>query len=123
MSEHVVPPGWPAVVRPPGTPEWDRSASAWLFDLCPADYRSYEVFRRHPVVLACVARHHLQAGVEAAHTGLASAREDLSGLVDVPTMEATVAAYEREGARLLAASRALALVEQALRGKRFVRRL
>jgi hypothetical protein len=38
-------------------------------------------------------------------------------------VEATVAAYEREGARLLAASRSLALVEQALRGRRFLRRL
>ena len=31
--------------------------------------------------------------------------------------------YEREGARLMALARSLALVEQALRGKRFIRRL
>ena len=25
---------------------------AWLFDLCPPDYRSHEVLRRYPVLLA-----------------------------------------------------------------------
>jgi hypothetical protein len=123
VSDQVVPPGWPATVRPPGSPDWERSASAWLFDLCPPDYRGYDVFRRHPVVLALVARQHLQVGIEAARNGLATAREELSRLVDVPTVEATVAAYEREGARLLAAARAVALVERALRGGRFIRRL
>lgn len=123
MSEHVVPPGWPAQVRPPGNPEWTRSATAWLFDLCPADYRAYDVLRNHPVVLARVAAHHLQAGIEAAKTGLSTARQELTDVVDVATVEAAVAAYEREGARLLAAARSLALVEEALRGRRFVRRL
>ncbi len=123
MSEHVVPPGWPAEVRPPGTPEWTRSASAWLFDICPPDYRSYGVLRRHPVVLARVASHHLEAGIEAARIGLSTARQELSDVVDAATVEEVVAAYEREGARLLATSRSLALVEQALRGRRYLRRL
>lgn len=123
MTGGAVPPGWPAAVRPPGAPDWTRSASAWLFDLCPPDYRSYEVLRRHPVVLARVAAHHLQAGIEAARTGLATARQELADLVDVATVEQTVAAYEREGARLLASSRSLELVEQALRGRTYVGRL
>jgi hypothetical protein len=123
MSEAVVPPGWPAAVKPPGAAGWERSASAWLFDLCPPDYRAHEVLRRHPVVLARMAHHHVQAGIAAARTGLSTARADLSGLVDVGTVEAAVATYEREGARLTAVARSLALVEQALRGTRFVRRL
>ncbi|MGZ4597584.1 MAG: hypothetical protein ACXV2H_14770 [Actinomycetes bacterium] len=123
MSDQVLPPGWPAPVRPPGTPDWTRSASAWLFDICPHDYRAYDVLRRHPVVLARVAAHHLEAGIEAARTGLSTARQELSDVVDVATVEQTVAAYEREGARLLATARSLALVEQALRGRRYTRRL
>ena len=119
----MVPPGWPAQVRPPGTPEWTRSASSWLFDICPHDYRAYDVLRRHPVVLARVAAHHLEAGIEAARIGLSTARQELSDVVDVATVEEAVAAYEREGARLLATARSLALVEQALRGRRFIRRL
>lgn len=118
-----MPPGWPPEVRPPGTPEWTRSAGAWLFDLCPPDYRAHDVLRRHPVVLARVAHHHVQAGIAAARTGLSTARHELAEVVDPTTVDATVAAYEREGARLVTTARSLALVEQALRGQRFLRRL
>ena len=118
-----MPPGWPAEVPPPGTHDWERLATAWLFDLCPPDYRAYEVLRRHPVVLARVAHHHVQAGVAAARTGLSTARQDLSDVADVGTVEGAVSMYEREGARLMAVGRSLALVEAALRGKRFRHRL
>jgi hypothetical protein len=123
VSDAGLPPGWPTDVRPPGTHDWERTATVWLFDLCPPDYRAHEVLRRHPVVLARVAHHHVQAGIMAARTGLSTARQHLSDVADVATIEATVAMYEREGARLMAVARSLALVEAALRGKRFVRRL
>jgi hypothetical protein len=123
VSAAVVPPGWPADVRPPGTHDWERTATAWLFDLCPPDYRAHEVLRRHPVVLARVAHHHVQGAIGAARTGLSTARRDLADVADATTVEATVAMYEREGARLMAVARSLALVEQALRGKRFIQRI
>ncbi len=123
MSRLVAPPGWPAEVRPPGAPGWERTAQAWLLDLCPPDYRAHEVLRRHPVVLARFAALHVEAGVEAARRGLATVREDLHEVADPPTVEAAVAAFEREGARLAAARRAVGLVEDALRGKRFRERL
>ena len=123
MSRPVVPPGWPAEVRPPDTPDWERTAVAWLFDLCPPDYRAHEVLRRHPVVLARFAAHHVQAGVEAARRGLGTTRDELRGLASPETVAAALAAYEREGARLVVASRAVSLVEDALRGRRFVARL
>ena len=44
----TVPPGWPEQVRPPGAPDWERTAVAWLFDLVPPDYRAHEVLRRYP---------------------------------------------------------------------------
>ena len=123
MSDVPLPPGWPAAVRPPGTHDWERTATTWLFDLCPPDYRAHEVLRRHPGVLARVAHHHVQGAIMAARAGYSTARQDLSDVADVPTIEATMAMYEREGARLVAVARSLALVEQALRGKRYVRRL
>lgn len=119
----MVPPGWPAEVRPPGAPDWERSASGWLFDLCPPDYRAHEVLRRHPVVLATFAAQHVQAGIEAARRGLSTARDELRGLADPETVAAALAAYEREGARLVVAARSVALVQDALRGRRFVARL
>lgn len=123
MNRPAVPPGWPEEVRPPDTPDWERTAVAWLFDLCPPDYRAHEVLRRHPVVLARFAAHHVQAGVDAARRGLSTVRDELRGLADPETVAAAVAAYEREGARLVVAVRAVSLVEDALRGRRFVARL
>jgi hypothetical protein len=123
VSPHVVPPGWPEQVRPPGAPEWERSAVAWLFDLCPPDYRAYDVLRRHPQVLARFAARHVQAGVDAAREGLATARDELRDVVPPETVAAAVSAYEREGARLMTTGRALVLVEEALRGGRFVQKL
>ena len=123
MSRPVVPPGWPEQVQPPGSPDWERTATGWLLDLCPPDYRVYEVLRRHPVVLARFAAHHVQAGIEAARRGLGTAREELRDVADAQTVAAAAAAYEREGARLLATARAVLLVEEALRGRRFVARL
>lgn len=119
----AVPPGWPAEVRPPGAPDWERSAVAWLFDLCPPDYRAHEVLRRHPVVLARLAVQHVDAAVAAARAGLATVRADLRDVVPPEAVEATVGVYEREGLRLAAAARAARLVEAALRGRRWVARL
>ena len=95
-----LPPGWPAAVRPPGAPDWEHTAVAWLFDLVPPDYRAHEVLRRYPLLLARFARDHVAAGLEAAIT-----------------------AYEREGARLAAAARGVEAVAGALRGERWVPRL
>lgn len=95
----------------------------WLLDLCPPDYRRYEVLRQHPVVLARFAAHHVHAGTEAARRGLATARAELRDVAGPETIAAAVTAWEREGARLLAVARAVALVEEALRGRRFRARL
>ena len=117
------PPGWPAEVRPAGARDWERTATAWLFDQCPADYRAYEVLRRHPIVLARFAAGHLEASVAAARHGLATSRSDLREVADDVLIEAVLAAYDREGRRLAAALRSTRLIEQALSGKTFIPRL
>ena len=119
----LVPPGWPPEVLPPQAPDWGRSAVGWLFDLCPADYRAHEVLRRHPVVLARFAAGHVGAAVEAARNGIRTVRADLKGLVAPEVVDAAIAAYEREGRRLLVVGRQVALVDAALRGERHVPRL
>jgi len=80
----LVPPGWPPGVLPPQAPDWERSAVGWLFDLCPPDYRAYEVLRRHPVVLARFAAGHVASGVSAARDGLRTLRAELKGVVRSP---------------------------------------
>jgi hypothetical protein len=123
VEQAYAPPGWPAAVLPPGTPDWERTAVIWLLDLCPPDYRLYDVLRLHPVVLARFAALHVDAGVAAARHGLATVRADLRGLVPPEAVDAAVAAFEREGARLAGAGRAVSLVERALRGERYIPRL
>jgi len=123
VTKGVAPAGWPAQVRPPGAPDWERTAVGWLFDMCPPEYRAYDVLRRYPVLLARFAAMHVGAAVDAARAGLATVRAELRGVVPPDAVEAAVAAYEREGARLVATGRAVALVDAALRGRRFSARL
>lgn len=123
MTAAHTPPGWPPELPPPGSPGFQRRAIGWLFDLCPPDYRAYQVLRAYPLLLARFAAGHLSAAMEAARRGLATSRADLRGLVPPEAIEAAVATYEREGLRLRRTAAAVALVERALRGETFVPRL
>jgi len=123
MGQLVAPPGWPRAVRPPGAPGWEHTAAAWLLDLCPPEYRSYPVLRRHDVVLARFAVLHVEACQAAVRRGLSEARARLRDVADQATVEAAVETWHAESARLLAERRAVGLVEEALSGRRFAARL
>ncbi len=123
MDQLVVPPGWPRRVRPPDAPGWEHTAVAWLLDLCPPEFRSYPVLRRHEVVLARFAVLHVEACQAAVRRGLSEARAELRDVADPDTVERAVETWHVEAARLLGERRAVGLVEEALRGKRFVARL
>jgi len=118
-----VPPGWPEQVLPPQAPEWETSAVAWLLDQCPPEYRAHDVLRTHPVVLARFAREHAAAAVAAARQGWRTVRAELKGVVPPEVVEAAVGVYDREGRRLAQTEQAVALVEAALKGERWVPRL
>ena len=123
MVTHVAPPGWPAEVRPPDAPDWERTAVNWLLDLCPADYRRYAGLRRHVVVLARFAVLHVEADQAAVRRGLSEVRADLRDVASPDVVEAAVQTFQLEEARLLGVRRAVGLVEEALRGRRYVARL
>jgi len=123
MPQLVAPPGWPRQVRPPGAPGWEHTAVNWLLDICPPEFRSYPVLRRHEVVLARFAVLHVEACMAAVRRGLSEARTVLREVADPGTVEAAVATWQAEQARLVGERRAVGLVEEALRGKRFVARL
>ncbi len=119
----VAPPGWPRQVRPPGAPGWEHTAVAWLLDICPPEFRSYPVLRRHDVVLARFAVLHVEACQAAVRRGLSEARATLRDVAGPGVVEVAVETWQAESARLLAERRAVGLVEEALRGRRFVARL
>ena len=117
------PPGWPVRVRPPGTPDWEVTAAAFLLDCCPSDYRAHAVLRRHPVVLARFAAEFVESQVRASADGLAGVRTSLADHVAPEVVQSAAEAWAEEGARLVRLRREVGLVEEALRGKVFVRRL
>src|SRR5215471_15961196 len=118
-----VPPGWPTGVQPPGSPEFEPSAVAWLLAVIPADFQVHGVLRRHPIALASLARHHLTACVDGARDGYRTARTELGPHLPPAAVEAVLATYRSEGSRLAAAARGAELVERALRGEVFVRQM
>ena len=123
MTSRELPPNWPAPVQPPGSPDWEQSAVSWLYDHVPADYRAYEVLRRHPVLLARLAGEQVAASLEAARAGWRTLRADLRDELPPEAVEAAMQAYEREGRRLTELARQVAVVAAALRGERWVPRL
>ncbi len=112
------PPGWPREVPPPDYPGWEQRASGWLFDLCPADLRAHEVFRRQPLVLAYVAAGQLDGALTGIRAAVASVRADLRDDVPPTVLAEVLDALQLEQVRLEAARRAVGLVGEALRGER-----
>ena len=124
MSSPVyVPPGWPAKVRPPGAPDWESTAISFLLDCCPPDFRAYRVLRNHPIVLARFAARFVEGQHRCSQEGIAEIRTSLKDLVASGVIEAAAEAWLAEDARLARTRRAVLLVEQALRGQAFVRKL
>jgi hypothetical protein len=119
----ALPPHWPEAVHPPDTADWESSAVSWLLDQVPGEYRGYDVLRRHPMLLSRFAAGHVDASLEAARRGWRTLRHDLGKHLTPETMEAAMAAYEREGARLAELARQVDAVDQALHGKRWHARL
>jgi hypothetical protein len=119
----VAPPGWPPQVRPPDAPGWERTAVEWLLDLCPSEYRRFTGLRRHVVVLARFAVLHVEAQQAATRRGLSEVRSDLRDVAEDPVIEAAVQTFLLEDARLVGVRRAVGLVEEALRGRRYRARL
>jgi hypothetical protein len=98
-------------------------ACAYLLDRCPPDYRTEPVYRRHPQVLAWLARRQASARLEAARAAYGGVRRELGDVLAPEVLADTLAALEREGSRLLAEQRAITLVSEAVLGARFVPRL
>lgn len=118
-----VPPGWPGRVRPPGAPDWELTATEFLLDCCPADYRRYRLLRRHPVVLAMFATVFVEAQVEASRDGLAGVRVGLADFVEPEVVADAVELWSQQQASLARLRREVNMVTEALRGRQFVRRL
>jgi hypothetical protein len=75
----------------------------------------YPDVRRHPVVLAFIARHVLGGEIEGARQGYRTTRSELAELVPPHVIDAVLRDCRAEGRRLAATAKAVELVERALR--------
>jgi hypothetical protein len=116
MGDSYLPASWPQAVAPPGTQDWEASAADWLLDLVP-DLRGHASVRRHPVILAVIARHTVTGTLEGARQGYRTARSELGEAVPPHAVDAALTAYRDEGRRLAAEVKGIEAVERALRGE------
>jgi hypothetical protein len=116
MGEAYLPAGWPEAVAPPGSRGWETSAVPCLLDLVP-DLRGHSAVRRHPVILAVIARHTVTGTLEGARQGYRVARSELGQAVPPHAVDSALGAYRDEGRRLAAAVKGIQAVERALRGE------
>lgn len=106
------PPGWPAAVPDPQSEQFAERAAAWLLDQAPGEWRGEHTWSKHPLALAFAVDHFVRGALASARQAYASVRRELP-----PELVTDVlAALEREGARLLALTREVALVREALGG-------
>ena len=117
------PPGWPQEVPPPDVTDWQVEATAWLLDQAPPEYRSYSAVRHHPLLLVWLVAHHVHAQQEAVVRARSTARRDLSADLPPEVAPRVFDVLEREELRLRRVARSVDLLEQAVRGKKFVTRM
>ncbi|NYI96448.1 hypothetical protein HNR12_002725 [Streptomonospora nanhaiensis] len=115
MPDQQLSPDWPESVHPPGSESFEQTATVWLFDQVPADYRLHGVLRRHPVALSRLARQHVAATLEGARQGYRTARVDLRDHLPPHALDQVMNAYQAEGKRMAAVLRAIEAVDDALR--------
>jgi hypothetical protein len=117
----VIPPGWPQSVCDPDDDEFPRRAEAWLWDVGSVPRSPDTVWRGHPDGLAFRVRCDINARLDGAREAYSLARRELEGsALDVAEV---LAALEVEAAALQRLQREVALVAEALSGRRWHGRL
>lgn len=95
----------------------------WLLDQCPPDYRAYDGWRKHPIALAWLSGRHIDGQIVAMREAWREARVAIGPHVPPEALGEILHQIEAEGIRLMATSRAVRLLHEALQGKVFAPRL
>lgn len=103
--------------------EWQLEACAWLLDQAPPEFRSYPAVRHHPLLLVWLVGHHVHAQQEAVRAARSTARRDLAADLAPEVAPQVFDVLDREELRLRRVARSVDLLEQAVRGKKFVPRM
>jgi len=106
-------PGWPRELVSPEHEEFLDNAVKWLLDQGPAQLRQSPL-RLYPLALAMYVESFIAGAIEGVRRGYSTTRVNLSGSLEASQLETVQQALASEGARLVALSRELALVNAAL---------
>jgi hypothetical protein len=90
----------------------------WLLDVCPPDFRGYDLLVRQPRLLAYLAGHQVDGALAGVRSALASVRADLRDALTPSQLADAVDVMERELARLERVRRSTTLLQDALAGLR-----
>ncbi|NBF00505.1 hypothetical protein FE391_45860 [Nonomuraea sp. KC401] len=108
------PPGWPPQVLPPDDPEWVRSATSWLLDILPPDYRTHAAIVAMPRVLAWMAATHVDRYQAATQQGYRTAAVDLRAFDSPEVIEQVLDVYRAEKDRLATVREGIRAVRRSL---------
>ena len=106
-------PGWPRDLVPPDHEEFVDNSVKWLLDQGPAELRQSPL-RLYPLALAMYVDSFIAGAIEGVRRGYSKTRVNLSGSLEAAQVEIVQQALASEGARLVALSREIALVTEAL---------
>lgn len=123
MNDGYLPPQWPDGVPELDHPQFEVRARNFLLDLCPPEYRGYPELSRHLLLLVRLAARQLAAQRVGTENATAALRADLTDFVGVDVVDDGLRILRAELYRLEEQMARVAVLEQALRGRRFTRRL
>lgn len=126
-SSGAKPRGWPDRVDPPGRHDgpWEQSATRWLFDQAPGqwrDGRNGRQYRQHPLMLARDALYLVDGQLNGLREAYRRARVELGEHFEPQQIDEQLAMYAEEAKRLEVLRREVQLVYDALSGVRWVPR-
>ncbi|MCB0916999.1 MAG: hypothetical protein KDC39_00350 [Actinobacteria bacterium] len=123
MPTSVIPPGWPRDLPPAASAEFEHKVAGWLLDRAPMNLRGDPIWRQEPRALALVTRLHAEATVVGLRSAYSSARRELSDVVDSDHLPGVMSGLERAGAEAVSTVREVKMVEEALAGRTWRRKL
>lgn len=125
--EGARPSGWPAQVAAPGRHDgpWELSATKWLFDQVPGEWReglNGRQYREYPLMLARDALYLVEGQLQALREAYRRARVELAEHFEPQQIDEQLQMYAEEAKRLELLGRQVQLIYAALAGVRWVPR-
>jgi hypothetical protein len=123
MPRFVAPPGWPVELPPPASDDFGDQVIGWLLDRGPLWLRQDETWRNQPQALVMVVAYHSEHVLSGLREAYSAARRELVDVLAAGDVDRVLIALEAAGAQAAESSRQVALVAEALAGKRWRQRL